>query len=101
MLLASADPVEISTDRGVWTFATCLLVLAVVGTLRRTWTTASDRRLLARLALGAVFLASNWLIFVIAVEIDRVVDASLGYFLNPLVSAGLAVVVLRERLRSA
>ncbi|HLV56961.1 MAG TPA: EamA family transporter RarD [Actinotalea caeni] len=100
-LLAPANPVEISAHRVVWTFATCLLVLAVVGTLRRTWTTASDRRLLARLALGAVFLASNWLIFVIAVEIDRVVDASLGYFLNPLVSAGLAVVVLRERLRPA
>jgi chloramphenicol-sensitive protein RarD len=46
-----------------------------------------------------MFLAGNWLIFVISIEIGRVVDASLGYFLNPLVSAGLAVVVLRERLR--
>lgn len=101
-LLAPAGAIEISAHRVVWTFVTCLIVLTLAGTLRRTWTTATtDRRLLGRLALGAVFLAGNWLIFVIAVELGRVVDASLGYFLNPLVSAGLAVVVLRERLRPA
>jgi chloramphenicol-sensitive protein RarD len=98
-LLAPALPVEISAHRVVWTFLACLVALAALGALRGTMGLARDRRLLGRLALGAVLLASNWLIFVIAVEVGRVVDASLGYFLNPLVSVGLAVVVLRERLR--
>lgn len=100
-LMAPAGAVEISAHRVVWTFLACALVLLLTGTVRRTWRLTADRRLIGRLALGAVFLASNWLIFVVAVEIGRVVDASLGYFLNPLVSAGLAVVVLRERLRRA
>lgn len=99
--LAPAGPVEISAHRVVWTFLVCVIVLTVTGGLRRLVRLVSDLRLLGRLALGAVFLASNWLIFVIAVGLDRVVDASLGYFLNPLVSAALAVVVLRERLRPA
>ncbi|GAB2614604.1 EamA family transporter RarD [Pseudactinotalea suaedae] len=98
-LLAPAGAVEISAHRVVWTFLVCVLVLALTRTLRGTWRLAADRRLVGRLALGAMFLAGNWLIFVISIEIGRVVDASLGYFLNPLVSAGLAVVVLRERLR--
>lgn len=98
-LLAPAGPVEISAHRVVWTFLVCTIVLALTGTLRRTRELVADRRLLGRIALGAMFLAANWLIFVIAVSVGRVVDASLGYFLNPLVSAALAVVVLRERLR--
>ncbi|WP_156252073.1 EamA family transporter RarD [Pseudactinotalea terrae] len=100
-LLAPAGAIEISAHRVVWTFLVCLIVLAATGALAGTRKLAADRRLLGRLALGALFLASNWLIFVIAVGLGRVVDASLGYFLNPLVSAGLAVVVLREKLRPA
>ncbi len=100
-LLAPAAPIEISAHRVLWTFLVCALVLTMTGALRAARDLARDRRLLGRLALGAWFLAANWLIFVIAVEIGHVVDASLGYFLNPLVSVGLAVVVLRERLRRA
>lgn len=99
--LAPAGPFEISAHRVLWTFAVCVIVLTLTRSLRSTLSLTSDRRLLGRLALGALFLAANWLVFVIAVEIGRVVDASLGYFLNPLVSAGLAVVVVRERLRRA
>ena len=100
-LLAPAAPIEISAHRVVWTFLVCVIVLTATGTLGRTWALRQDRRLVGRLALGALFLAGNWLIFVIAVSIGRVVDASLGYFLNPLISAALAVVVLLERLRPA
>jgi chloramphenicol-sensitive protein RarD len=98
-LLAPAGPIEISAHRVVWTFLVCVIVLTATGTLGRTWALHRDPRLIGRLAVGAMFLAANWLIFVVAVSLDLVVDASLGYFLNPLVSAGLAVIVLRERLR--
>ena len=49
--------------------------------------------------LSAALLASNWLVFIWAVNTDRVLQASLGYFLNPLVSVVLGVTVLSERLR--
>lgn len=97
--LAPAGPVEISAHRVVWSCVVCVIALTLSASIRRTWALTADRRLLGRMALGAVFLATNWLVFVLAVEVGRVVDASLGYFLNPLVSAGLAVLVLRERLR--
>ena len=51
------------------------------------------------LPLAAVLLAVNWLVFVFGILTDRVVDAALGYYINPLVTVTLAVVVLRERLR--
>ncbi len=51
------------------------------------------------LAVGAAFLAINWGTYVYAVATNQVVEASLGYFINPLVSVGLGVLLLRERLR--
>ena len=54
---------------------------------------------MAILGVAALFLAVNWGTYVYAVESNQVVQGSLGYFINPLVSVGLGVVVLRERLR--
>ncbi|MFV0252081.1 MAG: EamA family transporter RarD [Beutenbergiaceae bacterium] len=97
--LQPAGALEISAHRVLWSFATCVIVLTATGALSGTWRLIQDRRLLARLAIGSFFLAANWLIFVVAVELDLVVDAALGYFLNPLVSVALAVLILRERPR--
>lgn len=52
------------------------------------------------LGVAAVFLAVNWCVYVGAVSSNQVVEASLGYFINPLVSVGLGVLILRERLRT-
>lgn len=62
---------------------------------------ARDRRVLVLMATSAVLLAANWLLFIWSVTNERVLEASLGYFLNPLVSVVLGVTVLRERLRPA
>ena len=61
---------------------------------------ARDPRVLVLMATSAVLLATNWLLFIWSVTNDRVLEASLGYFLNPLVSVVLGVTVLRERLRA-
>lgn len=70
-------------------------------TLSRVWSQVADRRGRAMLVLSASLLSMNWIIFVWAVNSERVLEASLGYFINPLVSVVLAVVVLGERLRLA
>jgi chloramphenicol-sensitive protein RarD len=59
----------------------------------------ADRRALGVLAVAAVLVAANWTIFVVAVNSGHVVETSLGYFINPLVSVLLGVAVFRERLR--
>ena len=97
--LRPAGSLEIVCHRIVWS----LLVVGAIVLLAkdRSWIGALVRnhRLLAQLALAAVLLSINWLIYVWAVDNDRVVEAALGYFINPLVTVALGVIVLRERLR--
>ncbi|GJM39508.1 MAG: membrane protein [Acidimicrobiales bacterium] len=84
------------------TVATTLLLLAfhVAGrTFVRLRSHIEDRRAAAMFVLSAALLAGNWLIFVWAVTNERVIETSLGYFINPLLSVVLGVAVLRERLR--
>lgn len=90
---------EILAHRIVWTLVLCLAVLGIRRDL------AWSRQLVARprLALGvtvaALLIAANWVIYVFAVISGRTTEAALGYFLNPIVTVALGVVVLRERLR--
>jgi chloramphenicol-sensitive protein RarD len=91
--------IEIIMHRVVWSLGFVLLLLAVRGSLGWLRTVWSRPRVLAGFAASGLLLAVNWFIFVWAVNAGRVVDASLGYFINPLVSVLLGVVVLHERLR--
>ncbi len=94
-------PLEILLHRMVWS----LVFLGAILTVRRHWswlrTVWSDRRLLLGFVASAALLCGNWFLYIWAVSNDRVVDASLGYFINPLFSVLLGVVFLRERLRPA
>ena len=96
-LLEPAGPGEILAQRIVWTVIVCLLLL--VG-LRRPvpWQGLGARRL-GLLVLAAVLVAVNWIVYIAAVNAGHVVEAALGYFVNPLVSVVFGVVMLGERLR--
>ncbi len=80
-----------------------LPILAIALTLRREWPIVTgayrNRRTLGVTAVAAVMLLTNWGVFLWAVTNGQVVEASLGYFINPLVSVALGVVFLGERLR--
>jgi chloramphenicol-sensitive protein RarD len=80
-----------------------LLFIARLLTVRRGWAQVraivADRRALLVLAAAAGLIAINWLVYVYAVNSGHVVESSLGYFINPLVSVVLGVAVFRERLR--
>jgi chloramphenicol-sensitive protein RarD len=98
-LLSAASPFEVVAHRIVWSAA---LLVAVVGVTRQwDWLRhVRDRpRTLWTFIATSLALTVNWLVYIWAVVQGRVVDASLGYFINPLVSVVLAVVVLKERLR--
>ena len=99
--LRSTGAVEILGHRILWSFVTVAVVLAVLRRPGGFATLRADRRRALRIALAAVLLATNWLVYVWAVNADHVVDAALGYFINPLVSVALGVFVLKEQLRRA
>jgi chloramphenicol-sensitive protein RarD len=98
-LLKPAGPAEILAQRIIWSLVAVLAMLAV----RRHWSWVRDLirqpRKLGLLALAAVVITVNWGIFIYAVNSDRTLEASLGYFINPLLSVVFGVVIFRERLR--
>ncbi|GII98748.1 chloramphenicol-sensitive protein RarD [Sediminihabitans luteus] len=100
-LLEPAGAFEIIAHRIVWSLVFCVVLLVATRTTSQVAPVLRDRRLLGRLAVGAVLVAVNWTVYVWGVLHGHVLDAALGYFINPLVTIGLAVVVLRERLRPA
>lgn len=98
-LLAAAGPWEIIGHRVVWTFVFCLLAVVVWGQFGHLRQVVADRKLFWGLTGAGALVTINWSIYVWGVLNDHVVDAALGYFINPLVTVGLAVVVLKEKLR--
>ena len=98
-LLEPAGPGEILAHRVLWTLAFMVLLLVVVGRLgdlRRI-----DAKTWLLLAGAAILISTNWLIYIYAVNSHQVVDAALGYYINPLVSVLLGVVLFGERLTGA
>jgi chloramphenicol-sensitive protein RarD len=99
--IASVPALEIVLHRSVWSLAFVLILLAV----QRRWAwlagVVKQPRTLAVFALSALLLSSNWLVYVWAVNNGRVMEASLGYFINPLVNVLLGMLFLHEKLRPA
>ncbi|HMV05091.1 MAG TPA: EamA family transporter RarD [Accumulibacter sp.] len=96
--LSHVPPLDILSNRAVWACA----FVAVLLTLRRDWrkvlTVFGTRRQVLMLAVAALLIGSNWLVFLWAVANQQVIASSLGYFLTPLVNVVLGLLVLRERL---
>lgn len=95
-LLKPAGAFEVLAHRIVWTLAFMAVVLLVAGLgrqLRRI-----DRRTWLLLAAASMLVSANWVIYIYAVNNGHVVDAALGYFINPLVSVALGVLVFGEKL---
>lgn len=90
---------EILAHRSIWALLLALGVLAVLGKLPDLLATLGDRRRLAAMTLSTLLIGSNWLVFIWAVTGNRVLDASLGYYINPLLNILLGVMFLGERLR--
>ncbi|MCW2403524.1 chloramphenicol-sensitive protein RarD [Sphingobium sp. B1D7B] len=98
-LLGHVSPFEIVAHRVIWSVAFLAIVLAAMLQYRAFVAIFSQPRILAALALSAVLIGINWLVYIWAVDTDHVVAASLGYFLNPLVNVLLGTLVLKEVLR--
>jgi chloramphenicol-sensitive protein RarD len=97
-LLEPASSVEIVAHRLVWTLPFVLVILAVTRDWGWLGPFASDRASQWRLAVASMVITANWLLYIYAVNSEQVVETSLGYFINPLVTVLIGVLLLGERL---
>lgn len=98
-LVREAPALELLAHRAVWLLLFLLAWLAVTHRWSALRDVLANRRARWGLLLTGVLIGSNWLIFTWAVTNERVIQASLGYFINPMVSVALGALVLRERPR--
>jgi chloramphenicol-sensitive protein RarD len=92
---------EVVVHRSLWSLAFVLALLAGLGRLKQLGAALRDARLVRTSFLSALLLSGNWMVYVWSVNNARLVEASLGYFINPLVNVLLGFVFLHERLRPA
>ena len=98
--LRAVPAVQVIAHRITWSCLFLLTWMALRGQLGRLSVAFSRPALLGRLLLTALLISSNWLVYVWSVANGHIVDASLGYYINPLVNVVLGVLVLRERLNA-
>jgi chloramphenicol-sensitive protein RarD len=96
--LEPAGPIEIVGWRVLLSLVFCLLLLTVTRAWRPFMALVRDRRILFTMGLAGVLIFVNWSTYVYATLTGQVVEAALGYFINPIVTVFLGVLVLRERL---
>lgn len=99
VLLVPANSLEIVANRVLWSLVFCALITTVSRGWGKIRAAARNRRILASLALAGILIAINWLTYVYAVTAGNAIEASLGYFINPLFSVLLGVLILKEKLR--
>ena len=98
-LLEPAGALEVLTQRMAWTLVVMVGFLALTNGFAGAFAVVRDRRKFSTLAVAAVAISINWGVYIWGVNNGHVVECSLGYFINPLFTILLGVVVLRERLR--
>ena len=98
-LLDPASPLEIVSHRAVWTLVFCFIILWLTKTLKSTLALLKRPKIVAGLFLGSILISINWIIYIYAATSGHVVEASLGYYINPIVVIATGVLILKEKLR--
>ena len=98
-LLKPASPLEIVSHRAVWTLIFCLIVLALSKQLHSAISVVKRPKMMAGLFLSTILVSINWLTYIWATNNGHVVEAALGYYINPLIIIAFGVLLLREKMR--
>jgi chloramphenicol-sensitive protein RarD len=98
-LIQQVSPLEILMHRVLWSFVLMVVLIQFVGGFSRLRQVLKQPKQLLVLLITSLLIAGNWLIFIWAINNDHMLDASLGYFINPLFNVLLAMLFLGERLR--
>ena len=98
-LLEPANPLEIVSHRAVWTLVFCLIILSLSKQIHSTLQVMKNPKIMAALLLSTILISINWITYIWAVNHDHVVEAALGYYINPLIIIAFGVILLREKMR--
>ncbi len=98
-LLKPANPLEIVSHRAVWTLVFCFIILSLTKTLSSTLAILKRPKIVAGLCLSSILISINWIIYIYAANTGHVVEASLGYYINPIVVIATGVIILKEKMR--
>jgi chloramphenicol-sensitive protein RarD len=98
-LLKPANPLEIVSHRAVWTLVFCFIILSLSKTLSSTLALLKRPKIVAGLFLSSILISINWIIYIYAANSGHVVEASLGYYINPIVVIATGVIILKEKMR--
>ncbi len=98
-LLQPASALEIVSHRAVWTMVFCIIVLALTHALKSMLATFKRPKVAAKLFATTTLISINWLVYIWATNNGHVVEASLGYYINPLIIIAFGVILLKEKLR--
>lgn len=93
-------PLEVAMHRGMWSFFVLFLSLIFFSEINEFFTLFKSSKKIAILTITSLLIATNWLGFIYSVSINKVQDASLGYFLTPMISISLGYFVLNEKLNT-
>jgi chloramphenicol-sensitive protein RarD len=97
-LLGDVPPLELSFHRMVWCALFGVIVCAAMGRLPIILSVFKTRKVILALTVSSILIAINWTVYIYAVASHELVEASLGYYINPLLSIALGVVLLGEKL---
>ncbi|WP_417763518.1 EamA family transporter RarD [Shewanella sp.] len=97
-LIDQIAPVQILVHRIIWSFILMVIVILMMGGYGRVREVLKRPKQLMILTTTSILVAANWLLFIWAVNNNHLLDASLGYFINPLVNVVLGLLFLSERL---
>ncbi|MFC5285581.1 EamA family transporter RarD [Actinokineospora guangxiensis] len=98
-LLTPSEPVEVLAHRVLWSLVSVAALLVAVRKWAALRAVLRDGRTMGLIGVGAVVIGVNWILFIWGVNNGHVVEVSLGYFINPLVTILIGVLLLGERLR--
>lgn len=101
LLIAPTGPFEIVAARILFSLIFCAVLLSVTRKWRAVLVIVRQPRLLFTMAAAGAFIYVNWQVYILAVLTGHVLEGALGYFINPIVTVLLGVLILRERLRAA
>lgn len=97
-LINSVASLEILSNRIVWAFVFTIFIIAVTKQWNELKRITKDKRQIFFIFIASILIAINWGLYIWAVNSDKIVDASLGYYINPLLAVMLGVLIFKEKL---
>ena len=89
---------EVAIHRGLWSFIFLLIIIVFLGKINEFFEIFKSTKKIIILSCSALLISTNWTGFILAVSLDRVQDASMGYYLTPMISIGLGYFFLNEKI---